>query len=326
MREGAKEYLDYAALPMTIRKLLFAAALGALAFSSACDFFNKTSAQVTAKKVIVATVLHTPPIEVRPEAVAGLDASFPFFDGGFPADSGFVFDAGFFGDGGLSVTVPEQTAVFAFFGTRNGEGLSQDAPTAIAGATMTIQRKGGTVLTLKDQGSGTFHLTSTDEPKLTYAEMGDYLFGANAEGQTFVGIVEGVPAQEKIAAFRPNGKSFIDQPANTLFTFARPDPPNGQERNLGFVVVVPIGRDGKQGEPTYTNVPKTPLEFLKLAIAPSDWKTTTVTVPGSAFPEKDKNYLILLQAAKLGRPETDNLFIGSAMIAGTADVGVVKTR
>lgn len=326
MREGATGYLDYAALPMTIRKLLFAATLSSLAFSTACDFFNKTSSQVQSRKVIVGTVLHTPPINVAPEAVAGLDASFPFFDGGFPADSGFTFDAGLLGDGGLSITIPAQTAVFAYFGTRNGEGLSQEAPTAIAGATMTIQQKGSTALTLKDLGSGTFQLTSTEDANLTYVTKGDYLFSATAEGQTFVGIVEAVPEQEKIAAFRPNGKSFIDQEANTPFTFARPDPPNGQERQLAFVVVVPIDREGKQGEPTYSNVPKTPLEYLKLAVAPSDWKTTTVTIKAEAFPEKDKNYLILLQSAKLGRPETDNLFIGSAMIAGTADVGVVKTR
>ncbi len=311
---------------MTIRKLLFSAAVLAFAFSSACDFLNKTSAQVQAKKVIVGTVLHTPPIAVQPEAVAGLDANFPSFDGGFPTDSGFGFDAGFLGDGGPSITVPEQTAVFAYFGTRNGEGLSQDAPTAIPGATMSIQRAGGTELPLKEQGSGTFQLTSTDEPKLTYEPNGNYLFSAKVEGETFVGIVEAVPAQETIAAFRPNGKTFVELAAGAEFTFARPDPPNGEERHLAFVVVVPIDRNGKQGEPTYSNVPKTPLEYLKLAVAPSDWKTTTVTVPGTAFPEKDRNYLILLQSAKLGHPKTDNLFIGSAMIAGTADVGIVKTH
>ncbi|MBS1150646.1 MAG: hypothetical protein H6Q89_2344 [Myxococcaceae bacterium] len=311
---------------MTIRKLLFSAGLCTLAFS-ACDLINKTTAQVTAKKVIVGTVLHTPPIEVRPEAVAGLDASFPAFDGGFPTDSGFTFDAGFLGDGGgLSITVPEQTVVFAFFGTRNGEGLSQEAPTAVTGATMSIQLKGATALPLKEQTAGTFQLSSAEEPKLTYQENGDYLFTASADGQTFVGVVEKVPAQERIAAFRPNGQSHVDLAANSEFTFARPDPPNGQERSIAFVAVVPISREGKQGEPTYTNTPKTPLEYLKLAVAPSVWKTTTVTIPGSAFPDKDKNYLILLQSAKLGRTDTDNLFIGSAMIAGTADVGIVKTH
>ena len=88
-----------------------------------------------------------------------------------------------------------------------------------------------------------------------------------------------------------------------------------------------ISRDGKQGDPTYTNVPKTPVEFLKLVVAPGKpWQETQVTIPGSAFPDKEKNYVILLQSAKLGGPVGENLFTGSAIIAGTADVGIVKTR
>lgn len=321
---------------MTIRKLLFTVSLVAIAIS-ACDLLNRTSAQVQAKKVIVGTLLHTPPIEVRPEAIAGFDASFfqgfdagGFDAGGFVFDGGFPFDAGGLInlDGGFSIILPEQTAVFAFFGTRNGEGLSQTAPTAIPGATLSLTQKGGPELMLKAvAGSdGTFQLSSTDEKGLTYVAKASYLFTARADGQTYVGIIEEVPEEEHIVAFRPDGKSHIDQEAGKDFTFARPDPPNGKERNLAFVVVVPIDREGKQGEPTYTNVPQTVLGLLKLAVAPSEWKTTTVKIPGTAFPEKDKNYLILLQSAKLGRPDSDNLFLGSAMIAGTADIGIVKTR
>ena len=44
------------------------------------------------------------------------------------------------------------------------------------------------------------------------------------------------------------------------------------------------------------------------------------------FPEPDRNYVILLQSAKLGGASSENLFIGSAVIAGVADVGVVKTH
>lgn len=305
---------------MTIRKLLFAVLLPLAAFSG-CDLINKTSNQVQAKKVIVGTLLHTPPIVIGPDAVAGLDASIPFIDGGIPFDAGV-----FLNDGGASVTVPEQTIVFAYFGTRNGEGLQQEAPTAIEGATMTLTKKGGTALKLKDSSQGSFELTSSEEPALTYEAHASYLFTAVIDGTGFVGIVEDAPEEEKVAAFRPNGKGFISLAAGSDFQFARPDPPNGKERNLAFVVVVPISREGKQGEPTYTNVPSTPLNYLKLAVAPSDWKKTTVTIPGTAFPDKDANYLILLQSAKLGRPDTDNLFIGSALIAGTADVGVVKTH
>jgi hypothetical protein len=320
---------------MTIRKLLFATVIVGCAFLPACDLFNKTSAQVSARKVIVGTVLHTPAFEVKQEAIAGLDANFPFFDGGFPpdasfpADSGFTFDAGIFfgGDGGgFSFTIPEQTVVFAYFGERNGEGLSQNAPTAVTGATMQTQRKTAGELALKDLGGGSFQLNSNDEKNLTYVEKADYLFIAKAGSETFTGIVEGAPALERIPIFHPKDKSFIAQAANTDLTFARPDPENGFEREIAFVLVIPINSEGKQGEPTYTNVPTSPLGFLKLALAPSEWKTTTVTIPGKAFPEKDRNYLILVQSAKLGRAESDNLFLGSAMIAGTADVGIVKTH
>jgi hypothetical protein len=303
---------------MTIRKLLFAAAVLGLTFSVACDI-GKTTSQLSARKVVVATLLHTPAVELKPEAIAGFDASFPANDSGFSFDAGaFLSDAG--------ITVPPQTAAFAFFGTRNGEGLDQTAPTAVAGATMAVQVKGGAELALKDQGSGSFSLSSVDDKALTYEENASYLYKANAGGDSFVAIVEKVPALERIAELHPAGKSYIDQAANTEFKFQRPDPPTGQDRNLAFVFVIPISRDGKQGEPTYTNLPSKPLDYLKLVIAPSDWTRTTVTVPGSAFPEPNKNYIILLQSAKLGHPDSDNLFTGSAIIAGTADVGIVKTR
>ena len=113
------------ALPMLNRKLLFAAALAAAVFLIACDL-NKTGAQLTARKVLVATLLHSPQVLVRPEAIAGFDASFP------ANDSGFTFDAGSFLDAGL--VIAEQTAVLGFFGARNGQGLDQTAPTPVAGA------------------------------------------------------------------------------------------------------------------------------------------------------------------------------------------------
>jgi hypothetical protein len=35
--------------------------------------------------------------------------------------------------------------------------------------------------------------------------------------------------------------------------------------------------------------------------------------------------LILMQTARIGGPVSNNLFIGSAIMAGTAEVGIVKT-
>ena len=44
------------------------------------------------------------------------------------------------------------------------------------------------------------------------------------------------------------------------------------------------------------------------------------------FPDPDMNYIVVFQSAKLGGPKSDNLFSGSAILAGTADVAIIKTR
>lgn len=305
-------------------KLLKALACLALAVGvvAACDL-QKTGNQLTARKVMVSTLLATPPIDVKLQAIAGLDANFP--DASFLLDAGFTFDAGvLINDGGLGYTVPAQTAALVFFGTRVGDGLDA-APEGQAGATITVQAAGGTAIVLKDQGSGNYAATSSENAMLKYEEGKKYTFTAQTGGETFVAELEKSPETERINAFHPVA-GFIDIAKNTPITFTRPDPPTGQGRNLGFVMVFPISRNGQQGSTTYTNVPMTPLGFLKLVLLQDEWKSTVVTIPGSAFPDAEKNYVILFQTATLGGPKSDNLFSGSAIIAGTADVGVVKTR
>ena len=83
---------------------------------------------------------------------------------------------------------------------------------------------------------------------------------------------------------------------------------------------------GDKAEPTYSNVPAAPVQFLKLSAPPSEWKKTEVVLPGSAFPLAEQTYVVVFQAVKTGGPKSDNLFTGSALLAGTADVGVVRTH
>ncbi|MFT3836170.1 MAG: hypothetical protein QM723_04120 [Myxococcaceae bacterium] len=299
---------------MKIRKLLFAVAVVGCAMW-ACDF-NKTSAQLTAPNVMVATLLATPAVTIGPGAIAGFDFDAGGLDASFVLDSGFSFDAG-------TITIPPQAAATMFFGKR---GANQDVePTGVEGAMATVQAAGGTAYTMNDQGMGNFSITSLDDGGFSYTQNVAYTFTAVSNGQTFVAKIDNSPPLEEIPEFHPSA-GYIDQQSGSQFVFHRPDPPDGQERNLGFVVVVPVNRDGGTSDPTYTNVPKTPLGFLKLVVAPLEWKATTVTVPGTAFPAADQNYLILLQSAKLGGPDSENLFSGSAILAGTADIGVVKTH
>ncbi|MHB8872368.1 MAG: hypothetical protein ACYC8T_01655 [Myxococcaceae bacterium] len=298
-----------------MRKLLPACALLALLFVPlACDL-QKTGNQLAAKKVIVATLLATPPVTISPAAMAGLDGGFDA--AGFPADAGFSFDAG-------NLTVPSQTVAFLYFGTRTTDSLDTP-PDPVPNATVSVTPAGGAAIALKNDGSGNYSKTSMEDPSFKYASGKTYEFTATLAGEAFVGEVENAPLLETINQFHP-AKGFVDQTTNTAFTFTRPEPPVGQERTLGFVTVMPISDKGDRGEPTYTNVPQTPLGFLKLVALPSEWKTTQVTVPGSAFPQVQKTYLVVFQSVKLGGPKSDNVFTGSAILAGAADVAVVRTK
>jgi hypothetical protein len=308
---------------MTIAQKMFrggaVVGLSALAVA-ACDL-QKTANQVTARSVVVATLLATPPVFIRPEAIA--------FDAGLSSLDASVLDAGVslnLGDAG--VTIPPQNLVIVFYGQRQGDSLDV-APQGVAGAQVTLSEVGGRSFKLNETGGGSYVLSGEDAG-FKYTSSATYQFTVVSANQTYVAEVAQVPPEERIPAFEtPRG--FIDQPAGQALTFVRPEPPPGQKLNLGFVNVFPVDPQGMQAPmPTYTNVPTTPLQFLKLigdAVgAQTEYRAQSVTIPASAFPQPGKNYLIVFQSAKTGGPKSDNLFAGSAIIAGTAAIGIVKTR
>ncbi|HEX8703972.1 MAG TPA: hypothetical protein VF815_34390 [Myxococcaceae bacterium] len=260
--------------------------------------------QISADTVMVGTLLSTPDVDFSPEVAAGLD-------GGFAADGG-----------ASKFTIPGQTVAFMFLGTREGENSS---PQGLTGATVTIQPQGGEAVTLTSDGAGAYSRSSNSEAKLTYKSGTTYNFVAVRNGERFEGSVENSPAQEKIDALHPLG-GVVRISANTPLSFKRDAPPSGQDRTVGFITVVPISDSGQQGEPTYTNVPTGPLEFLSLAAFPAEYKQETVNIPGTAFPMPRQTYLVTFQAVRTGGPDSSNLFLGSALLAGTADIGVVRTQ
>ncbi|MBL8914632.1 MAG: hypothetical protein JNM17_28265 [Archangium sp.] len=285
--------------------------------TSGCEL-DLITKQAQAKTAAVSTILSTPPIEVKAGAVAGngFDASFDF-DAGFLLDAGI--DAGvILGDAGF--VLPAQNLAFVYLGTR---GASLDvAPTGLPGAQARLIQVGGSSFPLDDQGGGTYALSP--DAGFVYVDDATYQFEFKSGASTFLAEVKNVPPRENIAQFHP-AAGYVEINAGEDFTFTRPDPQPGLDRNFGFVNVFPVSQQG-QGQPTYTNIPMTPLAFLRLIAFPQEWKSTSVTIPGSAFPERDHNYIVLLQSAKLGGPKSDNLFSGSAILAGTADVAIVKTR
>jgi hypothetical protein len=288
---------------VTKRLLLLSALAACFLTPLACDL-GKTVDQIGAETVMVGTLLSTPDVAISPEAVAGLD-------GGFQSDGGQS-----------SFTIPGQTVAFVFLGTREGENSN---PQGLTGATVTVQPQGGQAVTLTSDGSGAYSRSSTSDEKLTYKSGATYDFIAVRNGTRFEGNVENSPAQEKIDALHPPS-GVVRISANTPLTFERGEPPSGQDRTIGFVTVVPISEGGDQGTPTYSNVPTGPLEFLSLVAFPADYKQKTVNIPATAFPMPQQTYLVTFQAVRAGGPESSNLFLGSALLAGTADIGVVRTQ
>ncbi len=285
------------------RLMLLSALAACLLAPLACDL-GKTVNQISAETVMVGTLLSTPDVPFSPEAAAGLD-------GGFRPDGGQS-----------SITLPGQTVAFVFLGSREGEN---SAPEGLTGATVTLDTNGTQKVTVPGEGAGIYTISNNDNETLKYQSGATYNFIAERGGERFVGVVKDAPVQERIEALHP-AEGIRRISANTELSFDRADPPSGQERTLGFVTVVPVSDSGDQGEPTYSNAPKTPLEFLKLAALPTEWRQKRVTIPGSAFPTPRQSYLVIFQSVRLGDPETENLFLGSALLAGTADIGVVRTQ
>lgn len=285
-----------------MKRLLFlTAAAVSLVAPLACDL-----EKLTAEKAMVGTLLSTPAVEISPSAAAG-------FDGGFPTADG----------GEATVTIPAQTAALVFFGTRQGEGAAEPAP--ISDATVRIQPQGGQAVGITSDGAGFYTRTDDSDGELKYQEGATYDFIVTSGGEQFVGRVENAPKQEKVDALHPPA-GFVRMNANTGFSFTRRAVAASEERTVGFVTVVPISSSGDRGEPTYTNTPKTPLQFLELVAIPAQWKSDTVDIPATAFPQRDQTYLVIFQTVRMGSAESSNLWFGSALLAGTADVGVVHTN
>ncbi|MFY0530405.1 hypothetical protein ACN28I_46950 [Archangium gephyra] len=284
------------------RILLSAAATALLLTPLACNFD-----QLLAEKVMVGTLLSTPDVDVSLYAMAGGDAG-TLPDGGVPEEE--------------RLTIPGQTAAFVFFATRNGE---QGTPEPVADATVRIEVQNGSPIALDNKGVGTYSATSAfgDETGVKYQNGATYNFVAVHDGNSHVGQVKDAPALERIAALHPAG-GYVRHIANQGLTLTRPAN-GGKERTLGFVTVVPVDTNGEKGQPTYTNIPKEPLDFLQLVTSTGEWQRESLPIPGSAFPQKDSNYLVIFQTAQLGGPQSDNLFAGSTILVGTADLGLVHT-
>jgi hypothetical protein len=246
--------------------------------------------QLRARKLMVGTVFATPALTFTP-----------------PAGTGF--------------TLQSKTQTTVFFGERARETYDEP-PMPIEGATVTLSRNGTSPVTLDESGDGVYATDSGQDSTLQYVAGATYGFTLISEGQTYTAEIADAPPPENVGGL---DESPVRLAAGSALTLTRPAPVEGQERALGFVSVYPISESGARGGPTYTNLPDTPLRFLQFVALPSEWKQTEVIIPGTAFPEANRLYLVVFQAGKIGEATSDNLMSLSALLAGTADLGVVQT-
>ena len=273
-----------------------AIAIGLLALGAfGCDLIQ--SAQ--ANRVLAASLLATP--------------EYDFTQTVLDADAGLAV-----GDGGL-LKLSGQTVVQVFFGEAPKSTTSQ--PKGVAGAQVTLEYSGKS-FTLKDNGAGNYGLTSVDDAKLVYASGARYKLAISSGSDTFTATVTGPSSDDStIEDFHvaPAGTPIDVTPGHDLkLTRLATD-------RVAFTTVIPIN-SGSSSQPTYTDLPTKAVDLVDLILNDAKWKQKVITIPGSsAFPTADTFYVVNVTAVEKGST-SNNLFTTSVFLAGTPDVGLVKTK
>ncbi|MHB1845778.1 MAG: hypothetical protein ACYCWW_13205 [Deltaproteobacteria bacterium] len=274
-----------------------------LALSVACcsaaqqQTINDTISQVEATHAVAVTLLDSPAV--------------PFPDGG---SSGSVAVAS------------------VFFGARSATDTTK-APTALPGAAVSLSDSDGAAASCADQGNGDY-LASSLDGGLRYDSGATYTFTVVLDGGTYVAT--GVaPAPEHVTQFAPTftvdggvpSASFTTVSVGQGFTLTRDPNPDGGPLDIAFVTVNLITGGSASAQPTYTNVPQTPLALLELVAPGGDgpYRAQSIAVPASAFPQAG-DYLVTLTAVKEGGPQSNNLFALSAVLIGAGTAGILQAQ
>jgi hypothetical protein len=261
-------------------------------------------------KVLAATVLATP----------NYDFSFLLPDASLPS---LPFDAGI---PTFTPALPSETVAQVFFGQRASDPTAQ--PTGIAGASVKLSIN-GTSFDIADQGQGNYSLTSLDNSAFVYQPNVTYEITVTNGSDTFTGSVTG-PDKDPIEQFAAQAAAHpgvpMTQQTNAPLLLTRTN-----AEDVAFTTVFPVALAG-QGQPTYTDMPTTPLDLLDLIANDGPWRTKVITIPGAndpagrtaAFPYAGTYYAVTVVAVKKGST-SNNLFTASAFLVGKADMYVVVT-
>jgi hypothetical protein len=216
----------------------------------------------------------------------------------------------------------EGSIAYLFLGERQDDGtnFSQNPPTGLSGATVTLSWDTSSV-TLAP-------VTSTpgqyqDMTSVQYVEGAKYTFAAALGGDTYTGSVT-APSAGTMEEFPPSDPVKTD----TFSTFEKLTITRVSlaSDTLAFYAVL----DG-DGTVTCTNGPtqESPMKLVDIFLNPEPYKApsfelfkTSTDPEKSCFPSVGP-YVVELTTLKSQDEVSDNLFLGSSVFAGTASAGVL---
>lgn len=245
--------------------------------------------QLTATRVVSATLIHTP--KIKPP--------------GLPQ---------------MNLELEATTNLLVILGDLKS-GL-EGQPKPVSGAKVRLLFPGspyGISMTETKDAPGTFRLISEEDPRLTYLDDQEYRVEVD-DGEDIHQLRVTLPKPSEKTGLKPD--EITEHAAKADLTLKHPNP-----EELAFVIVTrspdPVCDQQEalnpKAETTYTNAPQDVDAVKDLLQNDGKWRTKEIVVPGAqAFP-KCGYYLIVLTSMARGEALTSNLFIGSQFLAGKAE-------
>lgn len=257
-----------------------------------------------------------------------------------------------------SSSIPQFQVMTAYLGTIDTTDptkidASKEAPITDATATVEFMSGGSDPRWLYDpstpaaqnhwtQSSGTYTLSSKDEPLLTFEQGVPYTlvlqtkdgdaFGAKFIPGDPIDIAEFKDSTCNVTLPAPLTGSYqaprcMDGTLSTPLTITRTDPPAANGQYLpAFVLVGQIDPQNPTAEPsiTYKSVPDSADALLKFVLSDLPYRKKSYDIPATAFTAPGY-YLVSLIVVKQGKV-SGNAFLGSTALAGTGAAGIVRIQ
>lgn len=215
--------------------------------------------------------------------------------------------------------VKSQTLATEYLGQR-ASATSDEAPTPIGGADVTIQFAGNTVELKETSEKGVYETDSITNNKLIYAEGQTYAFVTDIPGNDagpFGGAVKSPTRLSPASLTLTPTPMPVDMVPNV---YSHPKMTDLQvswtqmNGRFAWVTVFRATNLMDQPEQVFDSRPKNAQEMIKFILGTPP---TSITIPASTF-DRDGAYAVLVVAAEKGDLKT-NTFLGSPILAGSGE-------